>query len=171
VTTGNELHNLSRRDADIALRPAIRPPEHLIGKPIGPLTMAAYGERGYLRRTRAMNQLGDHPWIAVDDSLSYHRSLKWLDRVAPAAPLVYRTNSFLGIQQACASGLGLAVLPCFVADSDRRLKRATPPIEELQVTLWLLMHPDLRKTSRVATVFAFLHRQLGEQAGRLAGTP
>jgi DNA-binding transcriptional LysR family regulator len=170
VTTGNELHNLSRRDADIAVRPAEKPPEHLIGKRIGVLAMAAYGERSYLRRTRAVKALGDHPWVAVDESLSYHRSLKWLGRVAPAASLAYRTNSFLGLQQACASGLGLAVLPCFVADADKRLQRVTPPLEELQVMLWLLMHPDLRKTARVATVFDFLYRQLGSQTERLAGT-
>lgn len=169
VTTGNELHNLSRRDADIAVRPAEKPPEHLIGKRIGALAMAAYGERGYLRRTRKVEGLKEHGWLALDESMSYHRSLKWLARTAPNAPLVYRTNSFIGLQQACASGLGLAVLPCFVADHDKRLQRVTPPLEELQVMLWLLMHPDLRKTARVSTVFEFLHRQLGEQAPRLAG--
>lgn len=169
VTTGNELHNLSRRDADIAVRPAEKPPEHLIGKRIGPLAMAAYGERGYLRRTRKLQDLSGHRWAALDESMSYHRSLKWLAQAAPGAPLVYRTNSFLGLQQACASGLGLAVLPCFVADADKRLQRVTPPLDELQVMLWLLMHPDLRRTARVAAVFDLLQRLLGEQAARLAG--
>lgn len=169
VTTGNELHNLSRRDADIAVRPADKPPEHLIGKRVGALAMAAYGERGYLRRTRKVQGLGGHAWLALDESLSYHRSLKWLAKAAPGNSPVYRTNSFIGLQQACATGLGLAVLPCFVADADKRLQRVTPPLDELQVMLWLLMHPDLRRTARVATVYDFLYRQLGGQASRLAG--
>ncbi len=169
VTMANELHNLSRRDADIAIRPSDKPPEHLIGKRIGPLAMAAYGARSYLRRARQVADLAGHAWLGLDDSLSYHRSLKWLAKVAPAASLVYRTNNFTGLHHACAHGLGLAVLPCFVADPDKRLQRATPPVDELQVPLWLLMHPDLRRTARVAAVFDFLLQQFGQVAALIAG--
>ncbi|NJN52171.1 MAG: hypothetical protein HC809_10760 [Gammaproteobacteria bacterium] len=126
VTTSNETHNLSRRDADIAIRPTDKPPEHLIGKRIGPVAMAAYGSVSYLRATRRLGNLAAHAWIGLDESLSYHRSLKWLAKVTSLAALVYRSNTFTGVQQACLSGLGLAILPCFMADSDARLRRVTP---------------------------------------------
>jgi DNA-binding transcriptional LysR family regulator len=166
VTATNQVHDLSKRDADIAIRPVGKPPGHLIGKRIGPLAMAAYAARR-LRRDRAS---ADEPaWIGLDDSLSYHRSLKWLaGQVSPDA-LAYRTNSFAALQDACAAGLGQALLPCFAADADTRLRRLTPPLPELGVDLWLLMHPDLRRTARVMEVFELLAEEFRSVAPRLAG--
>ena len=169
VTMSNEIHNLSRRDADIAIRPTDKPQDHLIGKRIGPLAMAAYGAKSYLRSTRRIAALGEHAWIGLDDSLSYHRTLKWLAKIKPLETLAYRTNSVTGLHRACVSGPGLALLPCFVGDGDMKLRRVTPPIRELQTELWLLMHPDLRSSARVAVVFELLLRQFRQVAPRIAG--
>ena len=131
--------------------------------------MAAYGAASYLRLTRRLSDLSAHAWIGLDESLSFHRSLKWLAKITPLATLAYRTSSFTGVQQACASGLGLAVLPCFAADADPKLRRVTPPLTELHVDLWLLMHPELRRTARVAVVFDLLLEQFRRFAPSIAG--
>ena len=43
--TGNELASLTRRDADIAVRATKRPPQHLVGKSVGPIRVALYAAR------------------------------------------------------------------------------------------------------------------------------
>jgi len=45
--------------------------------------------------------------------------------------------------------LGLAYLPCFMGDSEPELERFCDPDPQLNLGLWLLFHPDLKRTARV----------------------
>ena len=45
LDTANALLNLTRRDADIAVRATKRPPQHLVGRRIGRIRLALYGAR------------------------------------------------------------------------------------------------------------------------------
>ena len=166
----NEIHSLSRRDADIALRASTRPPEDLIGKRLGTLAHAVYGAKRYLRRTRHIEDLHAHEWIALDDSMSRQVSLKWLSKLLPPEQAVLRTNSFVGVQRACRDGMGLAVLPCFLGDNDTLLERASAPLEDCKNELWLLMHLDLRETVRMKAIFQVIQEEIGKAAVELAGT-
>jgi len=169
IVTANEIYNLSKRDADIAVRPTLRPPDHLIGHRTGSVGLAVYGARKYVGRGRIAPDLSHHCWIALDDSLSQTASLRWLDKIKSLDTVELRVNSFPGIYHACRSGLGLAVLPCFIGDADPDLRRLGEPIPECEAALWVLTHPDLRGTVRVQAVFDVLQRELKRQAPRLAG--
>lgn len=169
VVTSNTLHSLSRRDADIALRPSTRPPEDLIGKRIATIAHAVYGAKAYLRRTHKIQQLRDHDWIALDDSMSQQGSLKWLASVIPLDQAKLRTNTFSGVRQACIDGLGLAVLPCFLGDEQPALARVGSTLSDCRNELWLLTHPDLRHTARVKAVFQVMADELGRASCWLAG--
>jgi DNA-binding transcriptional LysR family regulator len=160
VSVDNDTVNLSKRDADIAVRPTSRPPEHLIGKRITPLHFGVYGAKRYLKTARKVTQLSAHEWIALDDSQSGHRTLRWLESIKPLADVGLRTNSFGAIRQACVDGLGLALLPCFMAHTTPTLQAVGDPVPECATELWLLTHPDLRDTTRVKVVFQLLHAAL-----------
>ena len=67
------------------------------------------------------------------------------------------------------AGLGLAVLPCFIGDTQPALKRVTSVIDECANDLWILTHPDLRNIVRVKTVFQALQNEFGKAAPLLAG--
>jgi DNA-binding transcriptional LysR family regulator len=77
--------------------------------------------------------------------------------------LVYKVNTMLGLAEAVAGGVGLALLPCFVGETVPGLLRLSPALAELEGELWLLTHPDLRNTARVR---AFLDFCAGEIALR-----
>lgn len=160
VSVDNDTVNLSKRDADIAVRPTSRPPEHLIGKRIAPLHFGIYAAKRYLKAARKLTALSDHEWIALDDSQSGHRTLRWLEGIKPLADVGLRTNSFGAIRQACVDGLGLALLPCFMAHTAPTLQAVGDPVPACATELWLLTHPDLRDTTRVKVVFQLLHAEL-----------
>lgn len=162
VSLDNDAVNLSRRDADIAVRPTGRPPEHLIGKRIAPLHFGVYGAKRYLKAHRKRATLADHEWIALDDSQSGHRTLRWLEAIKPLAEIGLRANSFGTIRQACVDGLGLAMLPCFLGDATPSLQRVGEAVPACATELWLLTHPDLRETMRVKVVFQLLQAELGK---------
>lgn len=169
LVTTNEIHSLSRRDADIALRASTRPPEDLIGRRLGVLAHAVYGAKRYLRRTRELTDLAAHDWIALDDSMSRQVSLKWLAKLLPLEQAVLRTNGFVGVRRACVDGLGLAVLPCFLGDATPTLQRVSAPLGECRTELWQLLHLDLRDTVRMKVVFQLIQEEVGKAAAVLEG--
>jgi DNA-binding transcriptional LysR family regulator len=57
---------------------------------------------------------------------------------------------------ACKAGLGLAILPCLMADPDPDLIRLLPPEKVVSVELWLVVHRDLVRTARIRAVIDFL---------------
>ena len=68
------------------------------------------------------------------------------------------------------AGLGLAILPCFQGDADPALERVTDPAAELETGLWLLTHPDLRRTARVRALTDLVYARLRAMESRLSGS-
>jgi DNA-binding transcriptional LysR family regulator len=164
----NEYHNLSQREADLALRPATSPPGHLIGHRIGLLRHAVYAQREKARRFRRA-ALDQQPWIALDDSAAGSHALMWLAQLLPLEQVTLRFSGLLMVRSSCAQGLGLAVLPCFLGDTEPGLSRMGDPIPMCDSELWLLSHPELRETVRVQALRQWLLKALSAQADLLAG--
>lgn len=154
--TGNELASLTRRDADIAVRATRRPPQHLVGREVGPIRVALYAaRRGGVRRFADV-EAGRCDWIAPDDALPEHPSVLWRKRRFPKVVPRYRVGSILSVLELVALGLGVGVVPLFLANPRKDLVRLTEPIEDCETALWLLTHPDARHLRRVGTVYAHL---------------
>ena len=71
---------------------------------------------------------------------------------------------------AAATGVGVTVLPCSMADPDPRVTRIGDPIEPLTLDLWVLTHSDLRHTARVKMLIEYLYDYLGSQRALFEGT-
>lgn len=156
--TGNELASLTRRDADVAVRATKRPPQHLIGKCVGPIRVALFAaKRGVVKRDA---DIGSVPWVAPDDALPEHPSVVWRKRRFPKVTPSYRVNSILTVLEFVALGLGVGVLPLFLVQARSDLLQLTDVIEEGQTDLWLLTHPESRHLRRVASVFSHLSQTL-----------
>ena len=50
---------------------------------------------------------------------------------------------------AIRQGLGISILPCFMGDPDPELVRYCEPDPTYNLGLWVLLHPDLKRTARV----------------------
>jgi DNA-binding transcriptional LysR family regulator len=157
---GNELASLTRRDADIAVRATRRAPPHLVGKPLGPIRIALFAGKNGPVKTLADVDAGKAPWIAPDDALPEHPSVLWRKRHYPKAVPGYRVNSILTVMELVALGLGVGVLPLFLANARSDLRPLTGPLDDAQSELWLLAHPESRHLRRVSAVYGHLARTL-----------
>lgn len=157
---GSELASLTRRDADIAVRATRRPPPHLVGKRVGTLRVAVYAARKGAARARAAVAAGSADWIAPDDALPEHPSVAWRKRHHPKVEPRYRVNSILSVLELVALGLGVGVVPLFLAAERRDLVALSEPLESAETDLWLLAHPESRHLRRVAAVYGHLARSL-----------
>jgi len=158
--TGNELASLTRRDADIAVRATKRPPQHLVGRQVGSIRIALYAVKKGPVKNYAQVVAGRAAWIAPDDALPEHPSVVWRKRQFPKVLPSYRVSSILTVMELVALGLGVGVLPLFLARSRSDLLQLTEPLDEHQTGLWLLTHPESRHVRRVATVYGHLAKTL-----------
>ncbi|WP_157188244.1 LysR family transcriptional regulator [Nitratireductor pacificus] len=148
VRLSNNLHDLSRREADIALRPTSAPDAHLFGRSLGTVRQAIYAPAG-----RADDP--DLPWIGPSASMNYVQYDRWLQRREDRA-MWMQVEGTLGIHGAVRAGAGRAILPCYLGDADDALRRCGPVIDDLGIPLWMLIHPDLKEVARVRRVLEFL---------------
>lgn len=81
----------------------------------------------------------------------------------------YRSNTLMGMLEAAKQNLGLAALPCFIADLDPDLYRVRSPLPELATELWLLTHEDLRNVVRVRVFIDFVASWLKSYTDLLEG--
>ncbi|MGQ7793855.1 LysR family transcriptional regulator [Faunimonas sp. B44] len=156
--TSDRYLDLCRGEADVAFRSGDTDDE-LVGRKIADSFWAVYASRSYVEqhgRPERIEDLGAHPLVAFDETLSGHRSLKWLRDIAPGATIAARNNSVLGLVSSVKSGLGVGPLPTALGDSEPDLVRVLGPIPELARSWRLLAHPDLRRTPRVAAFFDFV---------------
>jgi DNA-binding transcriptional LysR family regulator len=158
--TGNELANLTRRDADIAVRATKRPPPHLVGKHVGPIRVALYAaKKGGVKRFADV-VAGKCEWVAPDDGLPEHPSVLWRKRHFPKATPGYRVTSILTVMQLVAQGLGVGLLPIFLTKDRTDLVQLTEVLDECQTELWLLTHAESKHLQRVSTVFRHLAQNI-----------
>ena len=154
IVAANPFFTLTRRDADVAIRPAVDAPEGLIARRIAGVATALYASAGYLRG-RPDLPLAGHDWLAPDESLAHLRSARWLRTNVPAERIVLSGNSLIALRAAARAGLGVAPLPCYLGDTDPMLERVTPPLPEMVASLWLITHPDLRRVARIRAFLDF----------------
>lgn len=156
LQAGNQLANLSRRDADIAVRATKRPPAHLVGRPLGTIEVALFAAVAMDVDSLDAAVARGLPWVAPDDALPEHPSVLWRRRLFPRLTPQLRADSILTVAHLVRLGLGVGVLPLFLARDLPGLRRISDPIEEARSELWLLTHPESRHLRRVSTVYNHL---------------
>lgn len=170
VLVANEALNLSKRDADIALRATDRPPESLVGRRLCGIAWAVYASASMAGTAfDPARDARDFPWVGLSENLAGLKASKWLrDRVGEER-MVYRLNTVLGLAEAAAAGIGLALLPCFIGDVTRGLVRLAMLDPPLETGLWLLTHSDLRQAARVRAFMDFTSTEIIKRRAQLEG--
>ena len=117
-----------------------------------------YGSRSYIAALRARG--GQPAWLGVE-CCGFHRA--WTRDASGGHCHNFYLDDTLLTKAALKQDLGLAYLPCFMGDTDPDRERYCPPDPQLNLGLWLLFHPDLKRTARV---LAFRDHMVAETESR-----
>jgi DNA-binding transcriptional LysR family regulator len=169
LIVANTFFTLTRREADIALRPAVAAPEGLSGRRLATVATAPYASAAYLDRS-GRKPLREYDWLGFEDSLGHLRSARWMSANLSEERIVLRADSLLALRSAAVAGFGVAALPCYLADPAPELRRVAAPLPDMEGSLWLLTHPDLRKVVRIRAVLDFMANALSRQRRLIEGT-
>ena len=171
VVLSNQALNLSKRDADVAIRATDNPPETLVGRRVATIAWALYGRAADFPQPEAFDlvSLYDRTWVALGDNLAALKAARFVrERVGPER-IVYRVNTVLGLTEAVEAGIGVGPLPCFIADARPALVRLAPPNPDFSTGLWLLTHPDLRHSARVRAFLDFMAAEVARLRPAIEG--
>jgi DNA-binding transcriptional LysR family regulator len=170
LITSTVTVELSRREADIALR-VIRPTRgNLKVRRVGHMTYSVYGSQAYLEENPAMQgqPLDGRDFIAWDESHAHLPAAAWLAREHPRCKITLVTSSLPAQIAAVRAGLGLAVIPDFLAVG-ADFVRVISSDQMFSNELWLVTHADLVASARIRAVGDFLADQVVKANPELAG--
>ena len=148
----NKVIDLSRREADVALR-ATRPTQgDLFGRKLNDVRWGLYASADYLKGRAAPKRIADleaHALIGWSESAPQTIAAAWLANAAPATAVGFRASGIVGQLIAAREGLGIALLPTYLAAAEPGLVRVLAPIRDLTSELWIVTHRSLKDTARV----------------------
>jgi DNA-binding transcriptional LysR family regulator len=164
----NQALNLTRRDADIAIRLTNDPPESLVGRRICTGRFGVYGRRD-LAAEPGSEAIDSVAFIGFSDTFGPAPSRRWIEDNVRPERLVAKANSAHCLLQMALQGFGATLLPCFLGDRHPDLTRIGYLLPELDQGLWMLTHSDLRRSARVRAFMDFAGAELTKQRRAFEG--
>ena len=172
LITTDDVLNLARREADIALRNVRPEQQSLVAVRAGAIAFAMYGSRDYIDRRGLpadRSDLDGHDFIAYEQAVAHVAAYRWVNDVAGS--IAFRAKDAVSMLDAVVAGLGLGVLPCFLCDGVADLVCLETVGGRQPEDIWLVTHPDTRKVVRVRVVVDWLKEIFERNAARLAPPP
>ena len=162
LVLNNAFLSLTKREADVAIRPSNRPPENLVGRRIGRVRTALYAARTHARASRDWQS---YDWVVPGEGLAHLDQSKWVAANVPPERVTATVDSLLAMVGAVRAGLGIGFLLTFLADGHDDLVQLAAPDPALDTEIWMLTHSDLRDVPRIRLFMNFIHERLRTDAG------
>lgn len=171
IVSGARLVDLEQSEADLAVRAAPVDSGELIARRLCTSGWSLYAAPSYLERRAApvsLDDLSGHDVIGFHPSLSQQPAAQWLEQRASPAGVVVRSREMTDIVAAASSGLGLALLPCVLADVEPGLVRLTPEVLASR-PLSLVYRREMRLSAPVAAVIDFVFEVIRVNSAHIEG--
>jgi DNA-binding transcriptional LysR family regulator len=152
--------NLARGEADLAIRMSRPTAPGLVARCIGEMGYGLYAANGYADRSQA-----EWEFLGYDENLGQVPQQRWLNQIAGDRRFAFRSNDLAALLHAARAGLGIAALPCFLAGHDPELCLLSDHPCSTVRQLWLVMHPDVKRSPRVRLVADLLVSLVGKTPG------
>ncbi len=173
IVPGIRSMNLTKREADVAIR-MVRPDQgNVVVRKLGVLGYALYGSYDYFEKRSAsvgdsLDNFQQDRFIVFSEEFSDLPAAQWMESTLAGRPPALIISSVYGQCIAAKSGLGLALLPCILGDVEPSLKRLNLP-DPIEQSIWLVMHQNLRNSTRVRVVADFLTDVVHSNAAQFKG--
>jgi DNA-binding transcriptional LysR family regulator len=180
LVADNRVLSLTKREADIAIRIGVRAEPQLVVRKVAMMSFGVYASSSYLAARGRPHRPGSDGHVFVNEASWGHDFIAdepmcgppdtaWIGYRGAGTRTSFRSQSTLACLEAAATGMGIALLPCYLGETDPRLERigeATAP-----APIVLLLHRDLQHASRIRACCDMLVLGIQAQADLLAGKP
>lgn len=163
LITLTQVIALSRREADLTVTvdPVDRGPYR--SQRLLDYDLRLYAARDYLAGAAPITGTADlpnHPFIGYIEGMIFSPGLDYLEEIHPGIRPMLKSSSIFNQLTATRRGLGLCVLPCYVADPFPELAPVLPETVTLRRSYWLTSHRDVGEMRRERAIGRFLAEEL-----------
>lgn len=143
--------DLGRHEADLAIRMGRPVQQSIVTRRLSKLYYSPYAHQTLLAKKQPIN---DMPWILFEKSFDHLPEAKWQQQHYPNVKASLYCNVGPAMLSAVQNGLGVAYLPCYMAQADENLValQAPTPLREL----WGLVHPEKRHLAKIRAFLDWL---------------
>ena len=163
--------SILNRETEISIHLKRPSADQLVTRKLTDYRLALYASRAYLARNPPIEKREDlsaHAWIDYVDDLLFSQELKFLNSFCRSPRVVFHSTSVIAQHQAARSGLGIAVLPCFMAAGDEALVPLLPA-EGIQRSYWISSRRELHKSVRLRVLWDYVVGLCAREQGLLLG--
>jgi DNA-binding transcriptional LysR family regulator len=158
--------DFKKSEADLAISSELTGDSDVITRKLCELECSLYASESYLARRSPpvrLDDLAGHDVVAHDRSLGSMPAATWLEARLTGATVVLRSTDATDMLAAASSGLGLAVLPCFLGDHEPGLRRISAAVVARQ-PLYISYPREARISENVRALVRFLVDIVRQQA-------
>lgn len=174
IIPSNDIQNLLRREADIAIR-HVRPEQpELSARHVGVFRASLYASSDYLDRVgrpRTPRDVADHDFIGTPDPDRLLTPLHNQGIALRPENFVVMSDSGVVVWEFLKAGYGISMLPEVLCEPEPNLEKVLASLPSLEFPIWLVAHRELRTSKKIRTVFDHLARELAEAAGKIDSQP
>jgi DNA-binding transcriptional LysR family regulator len=173
LLSGSQPLDLKKGEAELAIRVGPIADQDLIARKLGDAGWSLYAADAYLRRHPAPadpRQLAGHDVLGYDRRLAGAPGARWIEQHGRGATIVLRSRELTDMLAAARGGLGLAVMPCMLAESDSSLRRLSPDVLGRN-GIFLAYRRETLLVEPIRTVIDFIVRLMRDNAALVRGVP
>jgi DNA-binding transcriptional LysR family regulator len=160
LVSSNQVSNLLRREADIAVR-MMRPEQNsLIARKIGDVRLGAYASRGYLESRAPLRKASDllqHELIGGDADPAILQGFAAMGFPVTRSAFALRSDDFIVQWQAVRAGLGIGFCADYMVRGEADvLEVLAGQLKIPSLPMWLAVHREIRTNASIRRVFDYL---------------
>jgi len=159
-------------EADVAIRMPARPEgAGIVVRRLPDIAWSVYCSRSYGEENglpRSPEAIPGHAVIGAPPDATATNAA-WLEEIAGKENVAVRCGSISSILGSARAGLGLAVLPCVLADTAPELVQCMPPLTGMTSQIWMIIREDLKAAPHVRAFTDFLAEHMRDERDRLSG--
>lgn len=159
LVVSNDVSNLLRREADIAVRMVQPDQASVVTRRIGKITIGTYAHRKYLQRAgtpREPTELLVHALIGNDKNEDILRGFAAMGYPVKREQFAFRSDDLIAHWQAVRAGVGIGFVADYVARTDADVIALLPMLKIPALPVWLAVHREIRTSKRIRAVYDFL---------------
>lgn len=160
----NQIRDLLRREADIAIR-HVRPDQpDLIARLVQELTANFYASEDYVARRgrpKSLEEVREHDFVGLGDNERFIAHLRPMGVNLTLKKFRYGSQSGLAAWALVKQGLGISIMADGVANATEGIELLLPDVDPIRFPVWLTTHRELHTSAKIRVVFDFLAKELG----------
>ncbi len=163
VVATDQVENLLRRDADIAIRMVMPSQEELIARKIADIPLGLCAANAYVER-RGLPQTPEdfarHDLVGMDRNDAFVKGFNQFGMKVDRHAFRFRSDSQLVMWHAILAGVGIGIAQAPLIVREPALQALMPDIPLPVLPMWLTMHKDVKTSPRIRRTADFLYEAL-----------